>query len=73
MKGPFVFRQDESMHWYRIPKDEAEKFDRLQKQIREAGPRSSEGIELINEFESSFRKYRTGSPSHTPFYIKEEQ
>lgn len=72
MKGPFVFRQDESMHWYRVPAGKADEFDRLMRETREAGRGSDEFYEKVNEFEDKFGQYRTGGgPEQVEFYVEE--
>lgn len=59
-----VLRQDDSTHWYRIPKNVADAFDSLMTEIESADESSDEWYDLTNRFIDLFDKYRLcGGPN----------
>lgn len=57
-----VAKTDESSHWYVIPEELNEEFNRLMEQYYLADNRDDYDTvdEIVDEFESKFAKYRTG-------------
>lgn len=52
-------RQDESCHWYIVPADEIEDFDRLNKLVSEDFKDTDEWYELLDEFNEKYSQYMT--------------
>ena len=60
---------DDSSHWYLVPNEEAEEFNKLISLICYANETDG-GEKLIYEFEKKFSKYRTGGDLNlTQLYI----
>lgn len=65
-------RQDESSHWYTIPKELVADFDRLQDEINSLPEESDEWCDAIDEFCEKFGGYMTGgSVDHVEIIIPE--
>ena len=53
-------RQDDSCHWYAVPKEFIERFDMVMDRLNELKFETDEWHDAIDDFESEFGEYRTG-------------
>lgn len=67
---PVVATQDESSHWYLIPKDQIKEFNDLSNRIIATDANDQD---LIDDFEAKFGHYRTGGDlNNVQLYIEKE-
>lgn len=53
-------RQDDSSHWYAVPKDKIDAFDKAIDKIYSEKEESERWYDAIDQFELYFGEYRTG-------------
>lgn len=62
-----VLRQDDSTHWYRVPKNVIDAFDSLMTEIESVEEGSDEWYDLTNRFMDLFDKYRLSGGPNSPY------
>jgi hypothetical protein len=76
MLKQFFFDQDESCHWYRIPSDERDRWEELNRMDRsvESGREDWEDEDFYDAINDEFGHYRTGGGiSQYNFYMPDNQ